>query len=785
MERLETLGFVAHLTAIRDLHHAIRTGGESPARLGALARGYAQLGVLSEFHWSPAHKAFKARALLYAERLVARDPASAWGLWHRAFVASLVGLPADARADLARAKELSASAKENVAPTWVPLLEAYVSYAPDRLKGVGRPHRRLAALLRMMAVEFPTWTNLLLTSAREVVQLEPQCNRAHEVMCQVGGVSNLHMATTVGLGSMSGLLSKALREVPTLPPPVSRLLADADEVDEPRLVEALARAGAGGSDQGEPSWSVLAHLIRETRFVQCFRRLLFLRDYLAVPAGGEWEELRPLVAGHRYETFLSTLATPPARYDNQALAEWFERIDLTDVELTWNPLFQVFGQVRPAKGGLAMDLELAHRDRVFRDLCWGVEVAMVSNVLLRTRELTAFAPDSPYAMGASVRYDPGVSLEQMAAWQKQAGDALGFLVGAGARYSSAKLYDQAQKALEAYVRQSPDAWAYRQLAQNYKSQGDKDRWKATLDSFLANVEDTGLNHAQVQVEIANDFMSQKRWEEARPYAEAAAQTWAGWGMACAVRCFEGLKDWEKAELWARRTTERYPAGSWSDWYRCCKRTGHGDLKAARAWTEEHLIAAQATPGQLDARSVAYFYWSIGLLDKAREWFVKAIEADPLESSLVLHLALVADESGDDARRDELLDLLWNKHQGQVPRANQVCRLLRHWQVSGKPAADLDLLNRHIDRLPTHRRSSIELFVGRFLYRHGGEKLGLPYLKRSFESAGSDDWVRVLAASKPTGPNSPRKKPPSNRNTAGRDASIGAGVKPSNPIPSRS
>lgn len=42
------------------LHAAIRADGESSARLSALARAYAQLGILTEFHWSPAHCAFKA-----------------------------------------------------------------------------------------------------------------------------------------------------------------------------------------------------------------------------------------------------------------------------------------------------------------------------------------------------------------------------------------------------------------------------------------------------------------------------------------------------------------------------------------------------------------------------------------------------------------------------------------------------------------------------------------------------------------------------------------------------
>ncbi len=104
--RLSTLGFSQTLTAVRDLHQAIRTGGETPAAVGALVRGYAQLGVLSEFHWHPAHKVFKARALLYAQRLIARDPKQPWGLWHRAFALALVGLHRDALADLDAAKKL-------------------------------------------------------------------------------------------------------------------------------------------------------------------------------------------------------------------------------------------------------------------------------------------------------------------------------------------------------------------------------------------------------------------------------------------------------------------------------------------------------------------------------------------------------------------------------------------------------------------------------------------------------------------------------------------------------
>jgi len=71
---LESLHFVPVFDGIRRLHSEIKATGESPARLAALARGYALLGSLVEPFWLPARKAFQARALLYAERLLQRVP---------------------------------------------------------------------------------------------------------------------------------------------------------------------------------------------------------------------------------------------------------------------------------------------------------------------------------------------------------------------------------------------------------------------------------------------------------------------------------------------------------------------------------------------------------------------------------------------------------------------------------------------------------------------------------------------------------------------------------------
>src|SRR6202011_2878862 len=89
-DRLGVMTYLSQVAALRQLHAAMRERGESPALLGGLARAYATLGILIEFHWNAAHKVCKARALLYAQRLVARDPKAPAGRWHRAYALALV-----------------------------------------------------------------------------------------------------------------------------------------------------------------------------------------------------------------------------------------------------------------------------------------------------------------------------------------------------------------------------------------------------------------------------------------------------------------------------------------------------------------------------------------------------------------------------------------------------------------------------------------------------------------------------------------------------------------------
>ena len=110
---------------------------------------------------------------------------------------------------------------------------------------------------------------------------------------------------------------------------------------QPAVVEALATAGRPGEDPGELSWGVLAHLAREARFVQVFRRLDFMANKWSVPAVDAFAEFRPLVTQHRFYPLLQYLAMP-RRGGIPALTAMAGRLDLAELEPTERPLIDAF-----------------------------------------------------------------------------------------------------------------------------------------------------------------------------------------------------------------------------------------------------------------------------------------------------------------------------------------------------------------------------------------------------------------------------------------------------------
>ena len=159
--RLTKMTFVEAFAALRQLHGAIRSDGPSPRLVQALVRAYANLGLLTEYQWDAASRAYKARALLYAQGLVAAEPKSPAAYRHRAYAAALAGVHWWAIEDLDEARRLveaQPAAERPKPPGWVPLLELSCRYdvaGLDAARKRGGPDDELAGLLYMLSLEQP------------------------------------------------------------------------------------------------------------------------------------------------------------------------------------------------------------------------------------------------------------------------------------------------------------------------------------------------------------------------------------------------------------------------------------------------------------------------------------------------------------------------------------------------------------------------------------------------------------------------------------------------------
>jgi tetratricopeptide (TPR) repeat protein len=737
--RLSSLGYSQNLAAIRDLHQAIRTKGETPATLGALVRGYAQLGVLSEFLWDPAHKALKARALLYAQRLVARGSDRPWGLWHRAFALALVGRDRDALADLESARKLGGDTKDK--PAWLELINALARYDTKRFEGQKGPGEPQAALLRMIGLEYPPGRAINVQASRAVLSLDPLCLLACDAMCEGQGVSTQHVSTALGPQVLEQVFLEDLASLESLPGSLRDRLGAGLPVRE--LPDLLQKAGDPDNDSGEPSWSVLAHLIRETQFVQVWRRLHFMKVMWSVPVDEYWKEVKASVTSHRYRPYLETLALPP-QVSSPAFRQFAERIDLSDIEMTARAMISLLERYPAQRGKAAWNVAVSHSDNTAREM---------ASILLRTKQefrlrnaesLMEVSPDHPLARATLIELAWDRVKDKVDEWEKQSADNPAILRALGQHWFDAKNYEETRRVLKRYIEKSPDYWGYAKLADSYKAQGDLDHWRETLDEFLNKVEDLGLDHAKVRVEVAEYYMSRKVWDKAMVYAEDAAESWAGWAMVCAARCAEGAKNWERAESWYQRNAERYPKYSFGDWYFFCKRTGHGNLAAAREFTEQYIQTLTNSDGR-DTYEAA-FYWLDGQHEKAMTVFSKAYK-ESMRRGDGLCLAVLVDETRDAARRNTLLKEIVTKNSKSAPNfikaLQYVLDTVLDANVDNK-AFDPKELDRLIEACSKPERSFADFLIAGFLKNHGQPDTAQKLYERCADSTMLWEWWKYIA-----------------------------------------
>lgn len=728
---LGDMTFTAQYQAVRELHALMRSRGESQAVVGALARAYAHLGVQTECHWGPANKVYRARSLLYSQRLIAADAQSPWGYWHRAYAAALAGMHKTALDDLARAAEVirKGGGTRTEAPPWLSLIEPLCRFDTARLKDACRENglAQLASLLNFLAVESRTSVHATLEAAKQALQNSPECFRIHDSISDIGGVSTRHVTTVAGMELFSQTFPVRLNAMPELPASVARLLQAG--AAERELIPSLVATGRSSADMSEPSWAILGRWAQDARFLQVCRRLYFMKRLWSVPVDDFLVEARPLIADHPLAAYAEGFGIDGVRSRDE-YARLLAGLPLADVDYRADALFRALSAADP-KGyqeRLLGNTAQQYMDYLHYDYVMMISMNQPQNRPPRARTMLLYiSPHSP-APRATLINDDWDSVKQHAeAWEKESAHP-DVLLALGRRYATLKQTDDAERCLKKCIALSPGREATRALAEAYKVAGKTEQWLATMEGFLQG-EDVGLEHAQVRVELARHFMQQKDFKRALPYAEDAAETWAVWAMRCASECHEGLGNWDKAELWVRRVSERYDE-SCQSWFFWCKRTGRGDARSAQILLEQQL-SLLGEPRTLEdfARLTGYFYLT-GQPKKALDVASQVSKDQRAEWSYLFAVA-VFDELNERAQRDKALQAL----PAASPYRPLADLLAATFAKGEKAPLDPAAIDKLVKDMTNAQRGPCLYAVGSLMQRRGQGKPAADCFKRVQEEAG--------------------------------------------------
>ena len=587
---LERMELYSQLAALRLIDAQVQSAGESPARLSALARGYANAWQLSFYLWGAEPKAFAARALLYGQRAVMKFPDSAEAVAARGYAEALVGLPQLALADFDAA---AGGWGDAGAPAWVKLATALAQYDATALVKMADDDAALASTARFfafLAVEHMPGKVAPIRFAQLALNAMPTSVRLTTAINDRSGPGLANWSSAAGFGAVTTSLTEADR-LPGLPADAAktiRAFANASRDVRARNAAMAALRAAGDTDTAEPSWHAIAYTFDDTTFVTIAQRV----QHEAMDQGFEptdtIDAMRPLVEQHRNVALLDAFKS----YDNDFAA--FKR-KMTTVRITdtcWSITNHrtAWSGIKSSYDFMFGDAFVRNEDKTAFDVgCRALSI--IQDKPLRPKaagyiveDLALIAPNAPLYMAALIKSDWPAAEPQVKQWLDATGNHPAVTLALAEHYDEAHDSVHAGPMYEVFLAVSPDTAVYRRLAEHYRDAGNQTQWLKTVDECLKH-DSPGLENAGLAGDTADALVERGRVAEALPYAEVAADTGAQWGLICAADVHERLGQLKEAFDLQLQAARRYD--SWEDAAAFCVRTGHGDRKAvAAAWKKD-------------------------------------------------------------------------------------------------------------------------------------------------------------------------------------------------------
>lgn len=662
-EALLKVDFIAQYGAVRSAHRAIAAHGETPEWLSVLVRGYANLAMLTQHQWNTSNEVFTARAWLYAQRMYSSKKERDFAIWNRAYAWALGGTLQHVEEDLARlerrrTERAATEAGEDspyVPPAWSKLIEPYVMCDREAVRKVGEENPELRAWATRLdfqlasAYRQPEWMFHAAGAVRN------DCPTAYGVYSELAHHGQTLAATRTGarfapmvFGSQAPVSLLALPDLPgdfraTLSINklksrlVDNLFGDPNPRDQfsavPTYVSRYLRKKSAEEAELDPSWSILAFLLEEEQFVQIANSLRVSLNATERSLAEDVASVLPLVKDHRFAAYIDSYRYKWS-HDRTEMQELLKDIVIEDPRRNMSDLFRRIWWVRDSKrrriGEYAQ--AVAHRNFTFVGMLeyiypsspsWSPDDPRFAEIF--AREFAGIAPHCETATRMAIQAAQDPSIEDLQKWESDLkNDPAAFRLLANYYYWKPDKV-AAQRCYERSLESLPTFAAARDLANLHFESDNREKWEQTLLDYLKS-ENLGLNHASAHQQLANGLCSWGDWEKARPHAEQAGGTWSAWGLGTASYVCEGLADWDASERWMREKSTNYPTSSGPDWYLWCKRTGRGDLEAARKLALEYHERTIKTKTSKGLTRQGTFFLLEDQPDKALESFRKAFDA---------------------------------------------------------------------------------------------------------------------------------------------------------------
>jgi len=687
----------------------------------------------------------------------------------------LLGRHHTALEDLQKATELADDADAaSEAPAWVSLLKAVCLYDESQLDAaVAHPkHGYLARLLRIVAGAGGS-RHRTVQEAAQLLKSFPDSDFALVSMYVNSNYSIKRQLAELASRALVANMYDRILAIPELPLEVKKLAATlkaeaeaesdvTEDQDDDRevllsperqgrlkLIEALHEAGSVENDTGELSWGCLGQLILEATFMQAVLQA----------SNQQWsgdddqllEQLLPTIGDHPYRNYLLTTSQDPNRVF-LAREQVFDELWIGEVELHVRNVFdQFYYSGNQAAYHRYLYAAQVHAGDVFPDLIAGLNSEDKYQRQMWIRRMQRVAPHQPLTIAKSIHYDWPFVEDRWEELENRYLQAEDVQLALGHKLTELNSYQAAERCLKRRMALLPNGDAYNGLAKYYKKTKQIEKWLATMDEFLKSDEAFGNMGAGARIEVAEYYMQKKQWEKARPYAyQAAEQGSQRKALYCAIKCAEGLGDYEAAETFMRAVSERHSEYQ-LEWYCWCKKNNFGDLAAARELAVNHLDSIESPTQAQWMYSFGIFYLLEGELDEAIIAIENAFEgkSDPY---MGLHLAIIADELEEPEIRDKaILQVL--EHGKDQPSSDvvglemvQIAKVFQSLYASnGQKKLNLEKVNEIFKSAKEWEKNRIDYFVGRVLLKYGESGDAEKHLLRSAQSE-QPTFTQLLAAS---------------------------------------